>query len=158
MEFNKSFKTLFKYSKEEIIQFESKNELKIPNDYLLFLTKHGGKEINDEEYEYDLCVTIDRKLTVAPFIGFFDLEYMQSEIDDIKEEEELFADLSPLDKFLPIAHAHGQYRITTGVTSENKGRIFLLDIERDNVEFICDNLVDFIDFHLVPADELEDWG
>mgnify|MGYP001792390735 CR=1 FL=1 len=60
-----------------------------------------------------------------------------------------------MDKFILIGGCHGQYRILIGINDEYKDKVYLLNVEELEVQFLAVNIEDLINNKIVLENELE---
>lgn len=129
----------------QIERIEIENPISIPSDYRHLLNSFDGISFLEP-----VQVSIDKRNPIVQFDNFLDLEWLvQEKIYDVEEKE----DLSYVDNFLKIGLTYSRDRILIGTSKDVLNQIYFYDYEKDESEYICDSLIEFINLHLLGIED-----
>ena len=132
-----------KISKNDIVLFENKWNLKIPKDYKNFLLKFNGGEAYPEYFP-------EKKETTHRLLYFLDLNEMESYYE---REFELIPE-----NFIVIGIIDGNDWLFISTKLNTLGKIYLGDsntcrgAEEDDLEFISDSFTNFLNIFVEEPD------
>ena len=129
-------------SLEEISEFEKKNNISLPSEYIEFLKKHNGGVPEKNSFSDGLVLNF--------FFGLFENNQIE---ESLQWHLNIYEDRYP-SLMLPIASAGGGDLILLGLNDQYKSKIYYWDHNWeaendgsnyfDNVKFIANNLGDFL--------------
>lgn len=130
-------------SDEKLIEFESKYQVNLPQEYVSFLKRHNGGEPNFN------CIKNERVINY-----FFCMVSLDGDDSSIQWHLDIYKHRYP-DAMLPIASAGGGDLILIGTSGEYVSKIYCWDhhfeAEKggatyfDNITYIADNFNDFLE-------------